>query len=133
MAARLSMASRIEQAFGLIEAAAVAGARCPQNEPHGPIASGAVTALVEAGRVKSEIYAHNWRVVTILAGPNRGQTTAPPPLGGSPYLVNGVHVDRLRRRQEARACPRPDRGSATRVSLASPSTSSGPTGKGDRE
>lgn len=88
---------KIEASFALIEAAAMAGERCPQTNPHGPIPGGAVTALVEAGRVRSEVYAHNWRRVVILVGPNKGKATAEPPGGGIPYLVNGVRADAQRR------------------------------------
>lgn len=92
-------ATRVEAHFRLLEAAAAAGERCPQSNPHGPMSSESIAALIEAGRIKSEVYAHNWRVVTILDGPHKGRKTAPPPAGGSPYLVNGVHVDRIARRR----------------------------------
>jgi len=89
---------RISAAFGLLEKAALAGDRCPRTHPHGPIANGAITALFEAGLISSEVYARNWRVVTILDGPNCGASTAPSPLGGAPYLVNGQNIERIRRR-----------------------------------
>lgn len=94
------MKARAEADFKLMEAAAAAGVRCPMNHPFGPISPASVAALVAAGRIRSEVYRHNWRVVTILDGPHKGKSTAAPPEGGRPYLGNGVHVDRLRRRQE---------------------------------
>lgn len=89
---------RLEDDFKLLVAAAASGDRCPQTNPHGPIHSGSITALFEAGRIRSEVYRHNWRVVVILEGEHKGARTAPSSAGGSPYRVNGVHVDRLRGR-----------------------------------
>jgi hypothetical protein len=57
-----------------------------------------MAALCAAGRIRSEVYAHNWRRAVILDGPHKGKATASPPGGGKPYLVNGVHVGRGRRR-----------------------------------
>lgn len=93
-----SSAVRVERDFHLIEAAAAVGDRCPHNWPHGPLSSASIGELVEAKRIRSEVYSRNWRVVVIMDGPHRGKSTAAPPWGGSPYLVNGVHVDRLARR-----------------------------------
>lgn len=89
---------RLEHDFRLLEEAAASGERCPMSNPHGPIHSDSIGRLVSAKRIRSEVYRHNWRVVIILDGPHKGKSTAAPPSGGSPYLVNGVHVDRLRRR-----------------------------------
>ena len=75
--------------FCELEAAAIAGKRCPQSWPHGPLRSGSVSALVELGRIRSEVYAKNWRVVTILEGPHKGKSTESPPSLGVPYLING--------------------------------------------
>jgi len=82
-------AERLERDFALLEAAAASGARCPQNVPFGPLAAGASTQLARAGRIKVELYVHNWRVVTILDGPHKGRSTQPCPYGGSekPYKV----------------------------------------------
>jgi hypothetical protein len=45
-------------------------------------------ALARAGRIRIEVYAHNWRVVEILSGPNKGKRTAPcPNKTNGPYLV----------------------------------------------
>jgi hypothetical protein len=84
----------IEASFALLVAAAVAGKRCPQNEPFGPIQRGTVERLIEAGRIRSEVYAVNFRRVTILTGEHAGKSTAAHPKGFAPYLVNGVRVDR---------------------------------------
>jgi hypothetical protein len=78
----------LDMNFKLLEAAAVAGERCPQSYPHGPIDSGAVAALVEAKRIRSEVCGKNYRVVTILTGPHKGRSTAPHP-GASTVFVWG--------------------------------------------
>ena len=96
--------ARIEADFKRLETAAANGERCPMSNPHGPIQSGSISALFEANRIRSEVYMHNWRVVTILEGPHKGKATASPPGRGSPYLVNGVHVARIARRR-ARIAP----------------------------
>lgn len=85
--------SQIDAGFKLIEQAALNGARCPTNRsqenPTGELASGITSALVKAGRIRIEVYAHNWRVVEILIGPHTGLRTASSPYKGSgkPYLV----------------------------------------------
>lgn len=93
--------NRIDSDFRLLEAAAVAGERCPQNQPFGPIHSYSIRTLVNAKRIRSETYGLNWRRVVILEGPHKGKATAPPPNGGAPYLVNGVLVKRIADRQQA--------------------------------
>src|SRR5258708_4452478 len=77
----------IDRAFALIEVAAAKGERAPQGEPHGPLANGTVTALYRAGRIRGAIYTGNWRVLTVLTGPHKGKSTAPPPAGGRPYRI----------------------------------------------
>ncbi len=80
------------RALGLIEAAALAGERCPQNTPHGPLVLRSVTELYRAGVIRGEVYRDNYRVITLLAGPHAGKSTAAPqrdhgaPLP-KPYLV----------------------------------------------
>lgn len=69
---------RLATAFASIERAAAAGARCPENGTAG-VGHGVVPALARAGKIRVEIFAHNFRRVTILAGPQAGQATAPPP------------------------------------------------------
>lgn len=72
-----------DETFALLEAAAVNGARCPMNQPFGPLYSTRVTALAHAGRIRIEVYRNNWRVITILTGEHAGKATAPPPVGGA--------------------------------------------------
>lgn len=99
---------RIERDFALIEEAAIKGERCPSSRRYGPITSGATEALVAEGRIRVEVYGKNWRVITILAGPHKGKTTAMPPFRhGQPYLVNGKrnNVPLMPRLSEARAQP----------------------------
>lgn len=75
--------------FAAIEAAAAKGERCPQSRPHGPLNAGSSAALARAGRIRVEIFAHNWRVVTIMEGPHKGKQTMGSPYAGSgkPYRV----------------------------------------------
>jgi hypothetical protein len=83
----------LDRDFQLLVAAAIAGERCPQNTPHGPLHDGSISALVEEGRIRSEVYALNFRRVTILVGDHKGKSTANEPGGKAPYMVNGRHVD----------------------------------------
>lgn len=94
---------QIERDFALLVAAAVAGERCPQNYPFGPIKS--ISALVKAGMIRTEIYALNWRVAQILDGPHAGKRTKEPPMGGEPYLINGVATQLLRARASRKIAP----------------------------
>lgn len=85
-----SLAIRDGAAFAAIEQAAIAGERCPQTSPHGPIPTGSVSRLARAGKIRSEIFAGNFRRVTICVGPHAGKSTAAPPKGsGLPYKVIG--------------------------------------------
>lgn len=77
----------LNDSFAAVEIAAITEQRCPQNEPFGPLKSGVLTRLARAGRIKVEIYALNWRVVTILSGPHTGTRTKPAPRGAKPYKV----------------------------------------------
>ncbi len=85
-------AENLDREFGLLERAAAAGERCPQSGNFGPLKSHFTTALARAGRIRIEIYAHNWRVVTILDGPHRGKRTAETPYKGTgrPYMTIGI-------------------------------------------
>lgn len=86
----------MERDFAAIVAAAEAGERCPASRPHGPLHPDAVQALVRAGRVRSEIFGHNWRVVTILVGEHAGKSTAHNPrlpAGAKAYLVDGKYTE----------------------------------------
>jgi hypothetical protein len=87
----------METAFAKIEAAAAAGARCPTQDQIG-VHTGAVGELCRAGRIRVEVYAHNWRVAEILDGPHKGKRTAPPPNPAwKPYLVCGIETTRQHR------------------------------------
>lgn len=77
----------IEETYRLIEAAAIAGERCPKSRPFGPLYKPAVSELYRARRLKGEVYFHNWRCITLLDGPHAGKCTAPPPWGGRPYKI----------------------------------------------
>jgi hypothetical protein len=85
-------AERLNRNFHLLVAAAVAGERCPQSHPHGPIETGAMQRLWDKGMVRSEVFKHNYRVVTIMVGQHKGKTTLRPPGLGAPYAINGRHV-----------------------------------------
>lgn len=81
--------AQLDSAFAMLETAASLGERCPQSPPFGPIQSTACGALARAGRIRVEIFMHNWRVVTILEGPHKGKHTArcPYPNAKRPYKV----------------------------------------------
>jgi hypothetical protein len=83
----MTLKAEHERAFKLIEAAAITGARCPQNAPHGPLGSGCASALARAGWVRFAIYRHNFRVATILHGEHRGKSTEPAEPGLKPYRI----------------------------------------------
>ncbi len=74
--------------FALLETAILGRARCPTNPEFRE--SGAIVALARLGAVTSEVFAHNFRRVTILIGPHAGKSTADPPEHyGPPYKVIG--------------------------------------------
>lgn len=105
----------IEHAFALLEQAAITGSRCPQGDV---IPSRMVTALARAGHILVEVYVHNYRVVTILTGPNAGKETAPPPKPqgrqrSTPYKIVG---------KETRVNGRVQETYETRTLRAGPST-----------
>jgi hypothetical protein len=86
--------AELDRQFGLLEQAAKRGERCPQSGNFGPLKSAATTALARAGRIRIEIYAHNWRVVEILTGRHAGKRTMPTPYKGSgrPYMTIGTET-----------------------------------------
>lgn len=87
------MSTDLEKGFALLVAAAVAGERCPQNQPFGPLQSGVVEHLVKDGRIRSEVYERNYRRVVILTGKHAGRATAGHPKAGlKPWKINGRHV-----------------------------------------
>lgn len=76
-----------DDAFAMLERAAIAGERCPITGTGG-LTSGLTTVLASEGKIRIEIYPHNFRRVTILVGPNAGKTTADPPnKNWRPYKV----------------------------------------------
>lgn len=85
---RTSKIQTHDEAFALIEATAIAGARCPMNRANGgTLDPHAVTALVRTGRIRIEISGHNWRCVIILTGPHAGAKTAADPTGAAVWKV----------------------------------------------
>lgn len=72
----------MDAVFALIVEAAINDWRCPKNSspdnPKGGIPSGATNALVKEGKIRVEVYAHNYRVIEILWGRNAGKRTKPP-------------------------------------------------------
>lgn len=88
-------AEAIYDAFKAIEAAALSGERCPKTwSPEvtdGVLPSGATGALTRDGRIRIDIYPHNWRVATILVGEHAGKHTAlPPNKSWRPYRTIGA-------------------------------------------
>lgn len=79
------------EAFSLLEKAAAFGRRCPKAGEQ-DLTSTLTGALARAGKIRIDVYPHNWRVVTILEGPQAGKATAPPPnKDWRPYLTIGRH------------------------------------------
>jgi len=102
----------LNQGLAEIEAAAVAGERCPVTRREGVkgLSDGVTTALAREGRIRIEVYAKNWRVAEILKGPNAGKRTkAPPNPEWRPYLTIGVETVRAYRAARALgpSAPRP--------------------------
>ena len=82
---------RLNAVFKTLEAAAVAGRRCPENGQHG-VTSDIVVALAHAGRITIEISNKNWRRVVILEGEHAGKATAGDPNGCKPWQVIGTET-----------------------------------------
>lgn len=78
-------AEQIERAFQIIEGVAARGERCPTNDQFTP--AGVLGVLAREGRIRIAVYAHNFRVVTILVGPHKGKTTMRQSSSGPPYVV----------------------------------------------
>jgi hypothetical protein len=91
----------LDRNFALIEAAASKGDRCPQAKPFGPLDAAAPAALARAGRIRIEVFMHNFRVVTMMDGPHKGkQTQAAPKQGsGKPYKI--IYKDHIMVRRRA--------------------------------
>lgn len=77
-----------EEAFALIVAAALAGERCPMNANNGgPLEPSAISLLIRAGWIRSEISGRNFRRVVILTGPHAGKATGRDPTGSAVWKV----------------------------------------------
>lgn len=74
--------------FALIEQAAIAGDRCPQNDElviavqrvgmqmgNGVTPAKVIKELARAGRVRGGVYGKNWRRLWIARGPHAGKST----------------------------------------------------------
>lgn len=92
---RFSHQERVEQCFQAILRAALRGERCPENGSSN-VNTDRCRALAAAGRIKIEVFARNFRVVTILTGRHAGRKTARAPYKVSqPKLViskDGKHI-----------------------------------------
>lgn len=83
---------RIESDFALIVAAEQRVERCPMSLPKGPLHKDSVAALCDEGRIRSEIFGKNYRVIFIIHGPHAGLYTALFPFKGAPFMVNGKYI-----------------------------------------
>jgi hypothetical protein len=82
----------LDRIFTMLVGIACRGERAPQLQPHGVLTvaeNNAILEMARAGRLRVEIFAHNWRVVTICEGQYRGRHTQLSPYkgGGEPYRV----------------------------------------------
>ena len=84
---------QIDAGFAEIERAprstASVGSNKTQENPNGTLCSGLTSALFKEGKIRVEVFAHNWRVIEILTGPHAGKRTLAPPYkyATKPYLV----------------------------------------------
>jgi len=108
----------LDDVFSQLVDAAIAGQRCPVTAREGVpgLPGHATSVLAREGRIKVEIYAHNWRVVEILDGPHAGARTKPcPHETNGPYRIIGREAARnttVKREVEVRsvkAVPPPSR------------------------
>lgn len=77
----------LAEAFAMLEGAAASGARCPITGTNG-LTSTLTATLARSGQIRIDVYPHNYRVITILTGPQAGKATAPPPnKNWRPYLT----------------------------------------------
>jgi len=93
-------AASIDGCFDALAAAALDGQRCPLNDQL-PGGSESVRRLARAGKIRIEVGFHNWRVVKILTGPAKGQSTALPSTGPAwrPYVIIGREGREVMRRR----------------------------------
>jgi hypothetical protein len=93
----------------MVERAALEGKRCPTRfdiarevvssrvVPYmaGSSVPSVFKRLSLKGLISVSVYARNYRVVTILKGPNAGKTTLPPPFEGKPHtIIDGAATTR---------------------------------------
>ena len=67
---------------------AIRGERCPTADQLAGLPP--PSELAHAGKIRIEVFARNWRVVTILTGPHAGKSTMRDPAGvrgAKPYRV----------------------------------------------
>jgi hypothetical protein len=76
---------QLDVGFEILLNAALAGTRCPTNDTRG-LSSSVVTALAREGKIRVEVFAHNWRVVTITEGLHAGACTQAHPTSKTPYV-----------------------------------------------
>lgn len=77
----------IEKAWVEVRFCAAVGLRCPPDSYKADktgdvikgLGRGTIMALAAAGKIRAEVYAHNFRRITVLVGPHAGKSTAPPP------------------------------------------------------
>lgn len=82
---------REDELFAVLERCALAGERCPTKDQlycdHKIRSSYQPTRLAKQGRIRVEVWVHNWRVIEIMEGPNEGARTMASPTGKAPYQV----------------------------------------------
>lgn len=90
-------ALRCQKIMALLEAAVRRGERAPTNEQiQYMLADGFwgvapyMKMLRDMGQIRVDVYASNWRVVTILVGELKGQHTMKPVGRGKPYRILGA-------------------------------------------
>ena len=86
---------RLDAAFAILVAAAVAKQRCPENGTK-DISSIIIGTLARAGYIRVLISDRNYRTVEIMKGPDAGASTAPAPDGAYAWKVidkNGTRVN----------------------------------------
>jgi hypothetical protein len=81
-----------KEAFEMLERIALAGDRCPTAGTDG-LTSQLTSDLARRGDLRIDVYAKNYRVITILTGPNAGRHTALP---ANPKLKPYLTVEKER-------------------------------------
>ena len=71
----------LQALYDCLEGFAIKGERCPtmpQLTKLGHSSGTPPSVLARMGYIMIDVYAHNWRVVTIMCGPNKGRHTEMP-------------------------------------------------------